>query len=133
MHTWRHWMALRQAARFLATRGACHLRSHRLCLAWAAWDRWIGDNRVRRAAVDRAAGQRRASLQRRALGGLRWYRGYRRAKAEEMAAARAMHLRQLQREGAAQWLAVGLWRRTQRLQAMGQQKVWEDVFVDQPL
>ncbi len=53
----------------------------------------------------------------------RWYLGYRRAKAADRAAARAMFTRRLHREGATQWLAVGLWKRRMRLEALAEKKV----------
>ena len=53
----------------------------------------------------------------------RWYCERRAAKAADAASALELHQSFLLREGAAQWLRVGLWRRANRLRAMAERQV----------
>lgn len=52
-----------------------------------------------------------------------WYRDQRVYKAADYAAAQALHTTHLLREGAVQWLRVGMWRRQNRLQRVAEQQV----------
>lgn len=83
----------------------------------------MGRRRAEREAEDVARKHRMSSLLSRALRVISWYRSYRQSKYDNLALAREMFVRRLQREGAAQWLTVGLWRSNQRLQAVAEKKV----------
>lgn len=53
----------------------------------------------------------------------RWYVQYRRSKAADLLQAKAEYTKRLQRDGVQQWLAVGLWRKQQRMRVLAEQKV----------
>lgn len=53
----------------------------------------------------------------------RWYLQYRRSKAADLLQAKAEYAKRLQRDGVQQWLAVGLWRKQQRMRLLAEQKV----------
>lgn len=54
-----------------------------------------------------------------------WFVSHRRQKAADLSDAHAMALRRLQRQGALQWLKVGLARRQQRLSQLAMHQVRE--------
>ncbi|GAX74100.1 hypothetical protein CEUSTIGMA_g1549.t1 [Chlamydomonas eustigma] len=119
---WQSWLSRRQVKHILAIRGARHFHYRCLRCVLVIWRDRVRAWQCKRDAASKADIHYMSRKLYLGISALRWYRGYRKSKAADLLAAREMYVRRLQREGAAQWLAVGMWKKRLRLQSVAEKK-----------
>ena len=128
---WQAWLSGKRRAQSLRLSALQHFAKRRLGAALAGWCRAKGAAIETRAKQSSAMHLWATLMQWKAF---RWWKEYlslRKAKKEAMGRALRSHHQQLLKEGAAQWLRVGLWRRDLRVSARADEaarKAREDVI-----
>ena len=131
LRTWQAWLSSKRRAQSLRLSALQHFTKRRLGAAMAGWRRAKG-TAIEKRAKQSSAMHRWATLMK--WKALKWWKEYlslRKSKKEAMGRALRSHHKQLLKEGAAQWLRVGLWRRDLRVSARAEEaarKAREDVI-----
>ena len=130
-HAWQMWLFQKRRTQSLMHAADQHFAKRRLGMALERWQQTSIASIESRAKKFSAVHLWATQMQWKALKWWKEYIGIRRKKKTAMENALNNHHVQLQKEGAAQWLRVGLWRRDQRVNARAEEaarKAREDVI-----